>query len=387
MQRSSSLIRFLSVFILIAMLAYLGFNLYGRAADPLQTIQAVNATATESCATEGYIVRTEQALSSSGVVVPVESGKKVAKGGTVAVSYTSGAALERADEISALSARIAYLESVISGSSDMSVSSTAAFLAGAAAGRNMDEIQDSVERIKYLLFQDSDASVPAETELASAKAQLATLQNQSGGASVLTAPRPGIFSGSLDGFESILPENISGLSAPQLRSLFSNTPSVNGYGKLVYGTTWYFAAILATDDAYRLKEGTTAELNFTRGFSDTVTMTVEEVSRSVGGERVVLFSCDRSLASVCSVRDVSAEVIFSSQTGILAPKNAVYTDTDGTSYLYKLVGLQAKRVNVEVLCQYQEDYCLVKAVDSETLNTGVEIISNGKNLFDGKVVK
>jgi len=44
-------------------------------------------------------------------------------------------------------------------------------------------------------------------------------------------------------------------------------------------------------------------------------------------------------------------------------------------------------VDIEIVCEYNENYYLIEAAPGETLNEGAEIIVRGKNLFDGKVVK
>ena len=51
------------------------------------------------------------------------------------------------------------------------------------------------------------------------------------------------------------------------------------------------------------------------------------------------------------------------------------------------MGLQSQRVDIEIICDYNQHYYLIDAAAGETLNEGAEIIVRGKNLFDGKVVK
>lgn len=139
--------------------------------------------------------------------------------------------------------------------------------------------------------------------------------------------------------------------------------------------------------AGNLEIGKTAEIEFTKNYTNTLHMTVDSISNPEDGKCTVIFSCDSALTDICNVRELSGEVIFSSQTGILAPKDSVYTDNDGLLYIYLLMGLQAQRVDIEIVCEYNDYYYLISPAQGEILNEGAEIIIRGKNLFDGKVVK
>ena len=98
MRRSDTLLKAVSVILLIAIICYMGFHVADSLLNPLQTVLAVNASTLESASCEGYVIRNEKTLSAEGMISPVEDGKKVSAGGVIAVNYTSTEALERADE-------------------------------------------------------------------------------------------------------------------------------------------------------------------------------------------------------------------------------------------------------------------------------------------------
>ena len=386
MRRSDTLIKAISVILLIAIICYMGFHLADSFLNPLQTVIAVNASSTESVSCEGYAVRTEETLSAGGMLSPVQDGKKVSAGGVVAVSYGSDAALERADAILELEARIDRLKN-ISTDSGSDASGSIISLSKAVCRRELDDLDSLVYNTGYAVFGTGASDADPEAELSELKSQLSELKSQQTGYTYITADSPGIFTSAVDGFEYITPDSLEGITPERLASLFSSPRSTGAFGKLVYGTKWYFAAVLTEADAARLEKGGRALLSFTKNYSNQVSMTVESIGSGSGGNCVVIFSSDVGLSDVCSVREISADIIFSSYSGILTPDSAIYEDTDGTKYVYLLVGLQAKRVNVEVVCRYNEYYCLVKAAGNEILNEGAEIITKAKNLFDGKVVK
>lgn len=386
MRRSDTLIKSISVILLIAIICYMGFHLADSFLNPLQTVIAVNASSTESVSCEGCAVRTEETLSAGGMLSPVQDGKKVSAGGVVAVSYDSDAALERADAILELEARIDRLKN-ISNDSGSDASGSIISLSRAVCRRELDDLDSLVYNTGYAVFGVETSDADPEAELSELKSQLSDLKAQQSGYTLITADSPGIFTSAVDGLEYITPDSLEGITPEKLTSMLSAPRSTGAFGKLVYGTKWYFAAIISEADAARLEKGGRALLSFTKNYSNQVSMTVESISSGSGGKCVVVFSSDVGLSDVCSVREMSADIIFSSYSGILTPDSAIYEDTDGTKYVYLLVGLQAKRVNIEVVCRYNEYYCLVKAAGNEILNEGAEIITKAKNLFDGKVVK
>lgn len=388
MQRSNSLIRFIIVLALIAILCYMGFKIYDTAANPLQTIQAVNATALDSAQASGYVVRDERILSADGILAPVSDGKKIAAGGTVAISYKSEASLEKADKIAMLEARATSLSDILSDSVKLNASKSLSSLRESIASQNFNSLEDQIYQAEYCLFDQGFSKEFVQQELDSVRSQLSLYKMGSSEYSVVTADSPGVFSTALDGFTNIGPDDLTNLTPDRLSDLFSSENAYNGFGKMVYGTRWYYAAVMSSEDAARLSEGKSAKLSFSEGYTDLVSMQVDRISSSSDGKCVVVFSCDKGLSSVCSVRSARAEIIFSSQTGILIPETAVYDDEEGNGkHIFVLVGLQAREVHVDILCSYMEDYVLVEASDGSTLNTGVEIITVGKNLFDKKVVK
>ena len=62
----------------------------------------------------------------------------------------------------------------------------------------------------------------------------------------------------------------------------------------------------------------------------------------------------------------------------------MHTDEDGQSFVYVLEGLQAKRVDVTLLEEYSGFWYAQKGED---LRQGMEIITQAKDLYDGKVVQ
>ncbi|MBQ8830245.1 MAG: hypothetical protein IJ017_01445 [Oscillospiraceae bacterium] len=388
MRRSDTLIKAISVILLIAIVCYMGFHLADSFLNPLQTTLAVNSRVTSSAQVSGYVIRQEMALTANGILSPAENGKKVAAGGVVAINYNSSDALARADRILEIDTRIEHLEGIIEGHTSGSAADTLIALSGAVNHHDLTDLDAVLYDAEYAIMGIGSEDNDPNTELETLKDERKDLTTYNLGYSYIYARKSGIFSSWADGFEHVTPDDLTGLTPASLENLFSSPQkSDNAFGKLITGTAWYFAAVMDASDAENLSAGEKAKIEFSKNYSGELSMKVESISAPVNGKCVVVFSGDTAMTDICNVREMTGEVIFSSQTGILTPKDAVYTDEDGSLYIYVLMGLQSQRVDIEIVCDYSDYYYLIKAADGETLNEGAEIIVRGKNLFDGKVVK
>ena len=203
----------------------------------------------------------------------------------------------------------------------------------------------------------------------------------------IDAKAEGTFTSAVDGFESITPDMLEDLSPDGLREIFSSPDmmELNPIGKLITGIRWYYAAIVEEDAAVWLSPGDTVRLDFTRTYSASLDMTVESVGDSHDGECVIVFSCDRFMQNVASLRELTATIVFESLSGIRVPKEAVHLDEEGDTLVYILEGLQASAVYVDIIAE-SGDYYMVEET-GEGLRTGDQIITRANNLYDGAVVQ
>lgn len=386
MRRSDTLIKAIAVIVLIAIVSYFGVHIANSIINPLQTILAVNTNVTDSAEAEGYVIRQEKVLSGSGVISPVANGKKVSSGGIVAVSYSSQEALERADSIMDLKERIEHLESVIYGRGAGDINELLRKVSISLSGGDMSSLESDIFNAQYAITGKGSSSDPV-TELEELKAELSKLESIQSGYTNIYAEASGLFSSSTDGFESVSPKDLNNLTPDSLQKLFDKAGKQNCFGKLVYGSKWYYAAVMDSAQAEKLTAGKSARVVFSKNYTADLSMNVESIGKVKDGKCVVVFSSGYDLTGTSSLRELSASVVFSSQSGISVPVSAIHTDEDGTEYVYLLIGLQVKRVNVKTIMQYNESYALIAAAEGTALHEGSEIIVRGKNLSDGAVVR
>ena len=393
MKKTDTLIKAISILALIAIICYIGWYIYEASTNPLRTAAAVENTVRDSAPTKGWIVRSEELLTGdvSRTAVSVSEGEKLAKGGTYARRFSSQESMETMEEVHALEVKIDWLSTLAEegdGAADrMSRESVAALSYGIDHSGGI-ELAELIDDVKVKVFGSEDFTHESivnrlnETrdELDRVNSTLNITMDQ------LKTDKPGIFSSYTDGFENVSPADIGGISPEKLSDLFDTAETVddNVIGKLVTDIRWRYAAIMTEKDAAKLREGTSYSLEFTDTYDDTVVMEAEMICPAEGGKAVVIFVTDRNLKETLGVRELTADIVFNRTTGMRIPKEAVYVDEDGQNYVYIISGIQAERVDIEILSDYDE-YYLVKSEGD--LRSGMEVIVEAKDLYSGKVVR
>ena len=385
MKRSDFYIRLTTGVLFLAVASYIGVYIYNAAINTYVTTAAIKYSIEELLPARGYIIRTETVIPGAGdTVLPiVGEGEKVASGQAVAVEYSSRGALETASEIRALRLKISRLEASGTISESARLQSVLALSSAVNKGdlRSLDELSLNIETF---IFTGGDAS---EDDLPALKTRLETLERRSEGMRTIHAPVSGVFSQTIDGFEHIGPRTLSGINPSALEDLFISGYAVSGSGKLVTEFTWYYAAIMDDKDATLLSAGRQITVQFSGAYNTGVQMLIESVGRRTDGRCVVVFSCDRSVGDVTQLRDLRAEIVYDTVSGIRIPKEALHLDDDGTPFIYLQTGVRAERVNVIILREYGDNYLVRDGVEAGTpLREGATIIVKANKLFDGKIV-
>lgn len=298
--------------------------------------------------------------------------------------------MERAARIRELQTQIEQIEQNLNGrksQSELASDSILSLSKGVNSG-NMTDIQTAVTGIEtYIMGLNGSTENPEDT-LNTLVAELESLRSQSSSdTSYIDSDYSGIFTSVTDGYESVTIDDLDNITPSALAALFQGkNPGPDSIGKVVTGIEWYFAAIMNTSDAERLSVGESCKIEFTNNFSETITMTVEYISSDENGNTAVIFSSNKYVSDIASLRELSGNIMFDSYTGIAVPKNAVHYDEDDNAFVYVLVGLQARSADIEILDEF-EDYYVVSSQDGSLLRVGSEVITKGRDLYDGKVVQ
>ncbi len=424
MKESNFVWKILGVAGVAAVLVYFGAVLSGYLLDPLTTTVAYPYQSDETITVSGYLVREEEVLPSYDGLLYIsrDEGERVSAGGSVAVVYHSEEALADAQELKQLRQQLEQLEyaqSVASGSQevlqlDSSISEEIFALKSAMETGRYTAAEDAAETLEtYILKREYTYSGESdvESQLESLSSQIRTLSATARqGSTSVTVSQGGYYSSLVDGYEAVLtPDMLEELTPSQLKAIAPDASLTSNVGKIIYGSRWYYVAVLSEQDAAQLWEGEEVSLRFVSGLEQDVPMTVDRISTAENGQQLVVLSADRYISVTTLLRDQSAQIILSSYSGIRVPKTAVRVwdttmeneegeeESVSLTGVYCRVGTMARFKPVEILYQ-GEDYYLVQAAPDQmgslsetgrelrTLRSGDEIIVTAKELYDGKVI-
>lgn len=335
MKKTDTLIKIMTGCVLLAMVAYLSVYLVRRVLDPVQTALAVEASMSASSTMSGLVLRDELILRSDEQYIDlvVDDGEKVAAGQTVAVAYSSEDALARATDLDTLSRQIAEVkadledaEVVTAGNREESVYAALTELSVAVRGGALAGVDAQESAVASLLFPAEESNATEEYLSQLQQTYDALAETAAGDTTAITVGQGGTFSTIIDGYEGVGVDYVKGLGPASLRELIDADRIVpeDAIGKLIPSFRWYYAAIMNAEDAENLVAGRTVQMSFGRYYGEEMTAEVEYVGRAEGREQLVLFSMDRGFQEMLTVRSVSAEVVYTSYTGLRVPLTGLY---------------------------------------------------------------
>ena len=411
----------LITFVILAMAAvvclYFAYYTFNALNEPYRTTQVYAYTAHDSVTAEGLVVRETLLLPAQNGILEVTraEGEKVGKGQQVALVYQNTQAQASQAQIEELEMEIELLEYVTG--RENSVDSAARLdedilqavvdLRSSYARGDYTQLRDQVMGVKSSVLKrgytygEGLASGDLTARLRQLKEELAVLTRQSALATVrVSAPVPGVFSGLVDGYESLLtPDSLFQLTPSSLRELMDRPAGEDptAMGKLLTSNKWYFAANLPTGASERLEEGGGATLHFSGELNRDVEMEVEQIGPTEGDKTLVIFSTNRYLTSATLLRSQTAELIFTRWSGLRVPKEALRLVEEELEDPETGETVQRSRLGVYALVNgltefheltivtEESDYYVVRPVGTgqAILRPGDEVITHGTGLQDG----
>lgn len=424
MKQSTILNKIVMVLFLLVILAYLAGAAWRGFRDPYPTVQAYAYAVDDTLEATGYLVRQEQVLSGSGDIVrllPAE-GEKVAAGSAVALLYADQETLERSQRLEALEEEVTQLSAVLTSAGEAGRGE-----AGRRAVDAMVELHAAVEKgdltrlesqtssFKTAIYQQAKSYGDSEdlsAALAAATEERNALRSQTAQSTgSVTVAESGIFSGQVDGYETVLtPGVLERMTPADIDALEDRAlPVAAGQlGRLITDTEWYFLCPLGETEAKRLSEGAEVTVRFSRDWSGTIDMTVERIGAPDNGRVAVILSSRRFLSDITLLRRQTVELVFNSIRGIRVPTGAVRVETEvqtdretgeekevSITCVYVQVGITAERKPVSVLAQ-GEDYYIVEPLLSQdagsseakkALRAGDLVVIAGEQIWDGMILE
>ena len=337
MKKTDTLIKITSLLVFIALAAYLSVYIANRSMNRVQTALTVTATMSDSAPLTGLVIRDELVIRSAEPYIDVTAadGAKVGAGETVAVSYSSEEALERASRLHVLSQEIEDVRSSldssggvkVTGDREQSIYRAIEELSSCVRGVDLSELDSRSAALSGVLFPADSGETASQEYLDQLQAEYDELRATSAGdTSDITVGESGTFSILVDGYEGVDRDYAADLTPDGLRELIAADRVVesSAIGKIITSYDWYYAAIIPWEAGQHLLEGDKVKLSFGRYYSGSLDAEVERVGRAEHDEQVVLFRIERGQADMLAVRAVSAELVYREFTGLRVPLKGLY---------------------------------------------------------------
>ncbi len=388
---------------LAAVVCYFGYYIFSAIYAPLTTATAIEYEAGSGSYTTGFVVRDEAVVQSNyGITTMVVSeGERVSRGQTLATGYLNDDAQRRQTEIMELEDQLEQLKYAASYSADVEdqavldseIYAQLVHMSKYVARRDMNSAADRSAAVKGLILRrmsPEEENAAVDQRISDLHSELEALQAQAGGDTmVVQAAASGYFSGTVDGYETVLTmEAMDAMTVSAFQSIQPRQAPDNAVGKLISGSTWYYVTVVPTAQTKDVKVGQDVPVSFASDFYDDLTMEVHRIGKDESGSRLLVLSCDSYMQDATLLRQQSADVVFSSFSGLRVPKEAVRVGENQQPGVYILEGSTAAWKKIRILHDNGESYVVeLDKSSTDNLWPGDEIIVGAKNLYDGKVVR
>lgn len=394
---------------MLAVVTYMAIYIASALSNPLETAEAVLASAEDTVPISGYFARDEQRIyaETSGSVSSLKSeGEKVSQGESLIVSYTDPGGKQARERINELDERIAELEAATAEANVSDINRLDGELEGeifdlayAAATGSFGDAAEGADKLSTLILRRDYSSgrygeEALESVIDSLRNERVVLEASVSGTEVsLYAPRSGYFTSAADGYEDIITmDSVLDMTPADVYALEDAAAAVGDKccGRLVTSFGWRFVSVMSEEDASQLEENRWVTMRFAGDYVGEVRVRVYQIGEPQDGECAVVFSCATEIAPLIGLRYQTAELVLREHEGVRVPKAAIRVDEDGSVGVYTLIAQQANFVRVDLETAYETENYYIVAYDpasTSSLRPGDEIIVRSKNIYDGKVIQ
>lgn len=390
----------------VLIIVYFIYQVVQMNSDPYKTEVALEKDIMNTISTKAFAIRDEEYLTAentSGTVVSIaEDGKRVGSGDAVAVVFQSSDSAAAYVRINELEKEVAYYKQLKnrvgigtnapSSYNESIDNACVGFISSARNGINSEfndalvELRDSITARQLAV----GTQLSVDAKLSSLEAELVTLKGKALGFSTVASPNPGYYIGSVDGFEHAIAytdvlKNINCETINNLLSYQKQEVPNNIMGKLVDAFDWYFVCTVPYSDSGKLKKDKKVTVNIPNTAVGSVECKLAYIGAKEGDYIPIVLKCNIMNRDVANLRIEDIEIITDSFTGIRINNKAI-RELDGAKGVYVKRGniIQFKKINI---ISSSEEYSVVEKVDDSSFVKQYDtIITEGVDLYDGKVI-
>lgn len=401
--------RALTAFLSLLLIIYVGYQGYCALYNPIRTTRANSGTYEDIIKADCFVLHEETVINaaanakSSGVIDYVrQDGENVAKGGEVAAVYKTEQDAANHRKVKSLNEQIFLYENM----GDSSNASTIDIdVLSSEIQRNFLELSkaadsskvSSIDAIKSdmlsLLNKKQLATGEVsdfDTQISDLKKQLSAISEKTGTQiGKITAPEAGYFVSSVDGYENAYDySDALSITASDIEKLLTSKASENkdAVGKIISSYESYIVCTVSANDAYKLHVGNSVQLRFMLSSQAPLTVTVAAINKNSSGVAVV-FKCSTMTSTLAAIRKQAVEIVVNSFTGIKVLNSNVHV-VNGAKGVFIRSGdiVKFKKIN-PIYSGTGYTVSKIDASEQDNLQVYDEVIENGDDLYDGKIIK
>lgn len=212
-----------------------------------------------------------------------------------------------------------------------------------------------------------------------------------GGVQDITADGTGYFVSEVDGYEGEISfSNIEKMTEEYINSVIESPKKKGGtqnvIGKLIDDYHWRVAAVIDSERMFGIYEGSTVTLRAGAG-SQLLKAKVVYSKPCSSGKSIYIFECDNLNSTVAAGRTAMFKVVANSYGGLRVSRKALRYNDEGAQGVYVIRGQSLAFKYVDVV-YWGKDYVICSGdVKDDYLMMYDRVVTEGKDLYDGKVIK
>ena len=381
---------------------YMCYRVYVACVDKVQTQVAVVTEQNDSLTVQGFILRSEEYVNvekGKTVVSLAQDGSKVTAGNPIAMTFASEAQaadyelltdvrseIERYEKLAAVSP----VSNIDTKGLDSSIDRAVISLVDDIENDRLDQTEDAFSLLRSAVIKRQlivGETVSFDSILSALRVQETSLVQSVAKSGTVKAKNAGYFVGSTDGYEnlvdysmveSILPEEVDQLFAMKPQAVEKNC-----IGRLVTQFNWYIVSKVDLKSIEKLKKGAKVRIAFPNTSAEEIDGMVAALNVDGAGSAAVVLRCNRMDGTLLKMRREEVEIIFNTVSGFRVPTEAV-REENGKKGVYILRANTVSFREINILWA-SEDY-IITGGEGNQVKRYDQIITKGKNLYDGKAV-
>ena len=420
----------MSAIIAVLLLVYVGYQIYKTHHTDYKTETASYFTASDSVTVSGVAIRKETYVNYSGggvVDYMLSTGDHIEKSGQVARVYSTEAQATAQRNLESTEKEIGKLKSLQSAgtayASDIGtvtgrINNTLTDILSNTLNGDFTGASEKRDNILYLLNEKQMIS----GKVSNFNQRIETLESRSKSykaaagspEKTIASPDAGYFVEETDGLENAFDfSKIPSITSSQIKDLQNATctKKAGTIGKICSEYDWYFVFNVSFDKAEefsRIVSNNAVQINFPSVSAETVPVTVTAVNEG-GSEAAVVAKCNYMDEPLAPIRKETAQIILKKYSGIRVSKNSVHfaqavktsKDKSGKTQTVKenVMGvyvLNGSNISFkQIVPEFSTDSYIIcdpspqndKILTGSTVSLNDEVITEGTDLYDGKVIK